>query len=97
MNKQFIQAAVKLADVLEAENRAIKSQDYPASGVLAPEKAALCQAMMDIVLSSPPKRGNQALSLLATRLNKLVRENQDLLMKAIIISLMKLAKPCIGT
>ena len=76
-------AAVRLSDVLQAENTALLALDYAAAGRLLPDKRAATaelSAAQAGALFAPD--GLQALAL---RLNALADENKTLLERAIIV------------
>ena len=73
MSAQWRNAAAAVAEILEAENRALAAMDLTAAAKLTPDKERLVAAL---VLAGPGDPTDPAVRDLARRLDGLTRENQ---------------------
>jgi flagellar biosynthesis/type III secretory pathway chaperone len=83
MPETIIASAQRLADVLERENRALKSMDLPRAATLLHEKTAAIAALEASAKAAPASR-DAALVPVARRLDRLALDNKYLLERAIM-------------
>lgn len=82
-NDALIEAATRLADVLQAENATLVAMDFPAAGRLLEAKRAATAALgaaQAQALFAPP-----GMPALAARLTALADDNRRLLERAIVV------------
>lgn len=79
-----IAAATRLADALDAENRALRALDLPAATALLTEKAAATEALAEARRAGATPGGPDAAAA-AARLRSLAEENRRLLERAIAV------------
>ena len=107
MSRSMIQAALRLAAVLERESEALREMDLPRSATFLPEKTAAF-AELTAFAEAPDRPTDPALVAAALRLDALTSENGRLLLRAIaaqqrVIGIIAraaagaVADPCYGT
>lgn len=82
MSSNLLDRLQRLADLLEQENKALKSLDFPAAIALAPAKEA---ALSNLAAPSTAGALPPSLATLQYSLNELATENQILLVRAISV------------
>ena len=87
MSPELIAAAVRLADVLRAENEALARLDLPAAAALLDGKqdAAVAFARLAGVAVPPGRVPSSEAREVATRLHGLAQDNQRLLERAMLV------------
>lgn len=86
MSPEMIAAAVRLADVLRAENDALARLDLTAASVLLDEKQEAAAAFARLAGAAAPSRpGSQEAREVAARLRALAQDNQRLLERAMLV------------
>lgn len=83
MTPPLLSAAARLAEVLTAENTALRALDAPAAAALLEEKLAAARSLAEAAAQHPSARQTPETAGLALQLRDLAEENRRLLERAI--------------